>query len=119
MYQRAMGVIFEMILAMQTFQRGGPEGSLGADAQNDCDLAVDGVSELDGIARGYRRRDRSGRSGTIRHKRVSCSPAAWPHWRSASPWPAPARRPPQFEQVAEQFASALANYDAVGRGDVL
>ena len=48
---------------VRTFQRGGPEGSLGADAQNDCDLAVDGVSEPDGIARGYRRRDRSGRGG--------------------------------------------------------
>src|SRR5208337_2915560 len=48
---------------VRTFQRGGPEGSLGADAQGDCGLVADGVSELDGIARGYRRRDPSGRSG--------------------------------------------------------
>ena len=62
MYQRAMGVIFEMILA-ECGRSSAADQSLGADAQNDCDLAVDGVSELDGIARGYRRRDRSGRSG--------------------------------------------------------
>ena len=35
----------------------------GIRAVDDCGLAVDGVSELDGIARGHRRRDRSGRSG--------------------------------------------------------
>ena len=32
-------------------------------AQNDCVLVADGVSEPDGISRGPRRRDRSGRSG--------------------------------------------------------
>ena len=45
---------------VRAFQRGGPEGSLGADAQNDCGLVADGVSEFDGIARGPRRRDHSG-----------------------------------------------------------
>ena len=62
MFRRAISVIFEMILA-ESGRSSAADQSLGADAQNDCDLAVDGVSELDGIARGYRRRDRSGRSG--------------------------------------------------------
>src|SRR5208337_5085457 len=48
---------------VRTFQRGGPEGNLGADAQQDCVLVADGVSEPDGILRGPRRRYRSGRSG--------------------------------------------------------
>ena len=57
-----MGVIFETSSAEATFQRGGPEGA-SAEEQNDCVLVADGVSELDGIAGGYRRRAPSGRSG--------------------------------------------------------
>ena len=36
------------------------EGSLSADARDDCFSIADGVSEFDGIARGNRRRDYSG-----------------------------------------------------------
>ena len=57
MFRRAMGVIFEMILAECGRSSAEDQRRPRRDPQDDCVLVADGVSELDGIARGPRRRD--------------------------------------------------------------
>jgi hypothetical protein len=44
LFQRAMGIIFDMVDGVRAVPRGGAEASLGADAQDDSRLVADGVS---------------------------------------------------------------------------
>ena len=62
MFQRAMGVILEMILTVSARWTPRSEGPLGASAQGDCGSVCVRVSQSHRIARGPGRRDRRGRS---------------------------------------------------------